>query len=64
MLLLNQSDTVMGVLPFFHAGGIITILFMLLQGAKIVINTRFEPYEFLAMIQKYKVSSKQSSTFA
>uniref|UniRef100_A0A914XQH7 Uncharacterized protein n=1 Tax=Plectus sambesii TaxID=2011161 RepID=A0A914XQH7_9BILA len=57
MLLLDKNDTVMGVLPFFHAGGIITILFMLLQGAKIVINTRFEPQEFLAMIQKYQVTT-------
>jgi len=56
MLQLDSSDTVFGVLPFFHAGGLITLLFMLIQGVRLLINSRFEPRKFLEIIQQYKVT--------
>uniref|UniRef100_A0AC34FR54 AMP-dependent synthetase/ligase domain-containing protein n=1 Tax=Panagrolaimus sp. ES5 TaxID=591445 RepID=A0AC34FR54_9BILA len=53
---LSNKDTVYGVLPYFHAGGLLTTLLMLAQGAKVLINRRFHEDEFLENISKYEVS--------
>uniref|UniRef100_A0A914YZP7 AMP-dependent synthetase/ligase domain-containing protein n=1 Tax=Panagrolaimus superbus TaxID=310955 RepID=A0A914YZP7_9BILA len=52
----SNKDTVYGVLPYFHAGGLLTTLLMLAQGAKVLINRRFHEDEFLENISKYEVS--------
>ncbi|CAJ0954927.1 unnamed protein product, partial [Mesorhabditis belari] len=54
--LISPDDIIHGVLPLFHAGGMLTLYTMLLQGATVVMNDRFEPQLFLATIQEYKVS--------
>ena len=52
---LSNTDTVFGVLPYFHAGGLLTTFIMLAQGAKVLINRRFTEDEFLGNISKYEV---------
>ncbi|MFK7800259.1 MAG: 4-coumarate--CoA ligase family protein [Anaerolineae bacterium] len=53
----NDTDTIMGVLPFYHIYGMVVIMNMSLAvGATIVSMPRFDPAEFLTCIQKYKVT--------
>ncbi len=53
----NETDTIMGVLPFYHIYGMVVIMNMSLAvGATIVSMPRFDPGEFLTCIQKYKVT--------
>ncbi|MFT7587746.1 MAG: acyl-CoA synthetase (AMP-forming)/AMP-acid ligase II [Cellvibrionaceae bacterium] len=53
----NDTDTIMGVLPFYHIYGMVVIMNMSLAvGATIVSMPRFDPVEFLTCIQKYKVT--------
>ncbi|KAE9551220.1 hypothetical protein FO519_005569 [Halicephalobus sp. NKZ332] len=53
---LTNKDTVYGVLPFFHAGGFLTVFMMLVQGAKVLINRKFDEDKFLENIEKYQVT--------
>ncbi|CCD66405.1 AMP-dependent synthetase/ligase domain-containing protein [Caenorhabditis elegans] len=52
----STDDICYGVLPFFHAGGLITILSMIFSGCTVLINERWNEHEFLANCQNYKVS--------
>jgi acyl-CoA synthetase (AMP-forming)/AMP-acid ligase II len=55
--LMNESDTIMGILPFFHIYGMVVIMNMsLAQGATIVTMPRFELEQFLELVQKHKVT--------
>uniref|UniRef100_A0A8R1DTZ5 Uncharacterized protein n=1 Tax=Caenorhabditis japonica TaxID=281687 RepID=A0A8R1DTZ5_CAEJA len=51
-----QNDVCYGVLPFFHAGGLVTVLSMLFSGVTLIINERWSEQEFLAVCQNYRVS--------
>uniref|UniRef100_A0A0K0D8B5 AMP-binding domain-containing protein n=1 Tax=Angiostrongylus cantonensis TaxID=6313 RepID=A0A0K0D8B5_ANGCA len=55
--LCHVGDIVHGVLPYFHAGGLITIFCTLFQGATVVINRKWNQERFLRVIQEYKVFS-------
>lgn len=53
----NETDTVIGVLPFFHIYGMVVIMNMSLErGATIVTVPRFDPVQFLELIQKHKIT--------
>ena len=52
----NVQPVILGLLPFYHAYGLIGILQIgLLMGAKIVVMDKFKPRRFLSAIEKYKV---------
>ncbi|MFH4974091.1 hypothetical protein AB6A40_000800 [Gnathostoma spinigerum] len=57
LLVLDKNDVVYGVLPYFHIGGLLTLYCMLVQGARLVINRRFEENEFLQHIERYKITT-------
>ncbi|KHN77190.1 4-coumarate--CoA ligase 1 [Toxocara canis] len=57
MAILDGHDVVYGVLPYFHAGGLITVYCMLAQGAKLVVNRKFDGAKFLETIERYKVTT-------
>ena len=51
----EEGTSVLGVLPFFHIYGMVTVLFSsLYAGSKIVSLPKFEPESFLNAISKYK----------
>ncbi len=53
----NDSDTIMGILPFFHIYGMVVIMNMsLARGATIITMPRFELEQFLELVQKHKVT--------
>ncbi|KAF1770358.1 hypothetical protein GCK72_002176 [Caenorhabditis remanei] len=52
----SKTDICYGVLPFFHAGGLITVFSMIFSGCTILINERWNEQEFLSNCQKYRVS--------
>src|ERR1043166_4122665 len=53
----HRDDTLLCVLPLFHIYGLVVVLNMGLHlGATIVIMPRFDLEQFLAMIQKYRVT--------
>ncbi|MCB0034951.1 MAG: 4-coumarate--CoA ligase family protein [Anaerolineales bacterium] len=55
--LVNETDTVIGVLPFYHIYGMVVIMNMsLARGATIVTVPRFDPIQFLEIIQKHKIT--------
>uniref|UniRef100_A0A0N5A7A7 AMP-binding domain-containing protein n=1 Tax=Parastrongyloides trichosuri TaxID=131310 RepID=A0A0N5A7A7_PARTI len=56
-LFLQPTDTVYGVLPYFHLGGLMVTLIMLIQSVKVVISRRFNDNEFYDNIQKYQVTA-------
>ena len=47
---------VLGLLPMYHASGMINSLLNLRRGVKIVSVMRFEPQGFLKALQDFKVS--------
>ena len=54
---LDSSDVLLGVLPFYHIYGITTIMGSPLRiGATVVTLPKFDPPQFLASIQKYRVT--------
>lgn len=54
---LPAGHTLLAILPFYHIYGAANILNGSLSvGVPTVIQTRFEPVEFCANIEKYKVS--------
>ncbi|KAE9416534.1 hypothetical protein Angca_008937, partial [Angiostrongylus cantonensis] len=55
--LCHVGDIIHGVLPYFHAGGLITIFCMLFQGATVVINRKWNQERFLRVIQEYKITT-------
>ena len=51
----EDGTSILGVLPFFHIYGMVTVLFSsLYAGSKIVLLPQFEPESFLNAISKYK----------
>jgi acyl-CoA synthetase (AMP-forming)/AMP-acid ligase II len=53
----KEPDVVVAVLPFFHIYGMVVIMKLTLaQGGTVVTMPRFDLGEFLAVIQKYRVS--------
>uniref|UniRef100_A0AAF5CXN9 AMP-dependent synthetase/ligase domain-containing protein n=1 Tax=Strongyloides stercoralis TaxID=6248 RepID=A0AAF5CXN9_STRER len=56
-LFLQPTDTVYGVLPYFHLGGLMTTLTMLVQSVKVVLNKKFNEDIFYENIQKYHVTT-------
>ncbi|KAK6059425.1 hypothetical protein COOONC_02948 [Cooperia oncophora] len=54
--LVNADDRVHGVLPYFHAGGLITVFCMLVQGATVVVNKKWNEEGFLQVLQDFQVS--------
>lgn len=55
--IVTDQDTIMGVLPFFHIYGMVVIMNLsLARGATVVTVPRFDPPQFLELIQKYKVT--------
>jgi acyl-CoA synthetase (AMP-forming)/AMP-acid ligase II len=56
-LSLGQSDTVLGVLPFFHIYGMVVIMNLALHaGATVVTMPRFDLEQCLGILQKYRVT--------
>ncbi len=53
---LNDRDIKLAAIPFSHIGGFIYIQNSLIFGITLVIMDRFNPYEFLRNIQRYKVT--------
>ena len=52
---LERFQPLLGILPFFHIYGMVTVLFnSILNGAKTVVLPKFEPEMFLSAIQRYK----------
>ena len=55
--MLSSSDTLVGVLPFFHIYGMVVIMgYGLIEGATIVSLPRFDLEAFLGVIQKHRVT--------
>ncbi|KAJ7665919.1 AMP binding protein [Mycena polygramma] len=54
----NDSETpLLGLLPFYHIYGVSNVLnFPLVVGCTVVIQTRFEPVQFCANIERYKIA--------
>ena len=51
----NEGTTLLGVLPFFHMYGMVTVLFSsMYAGSKVVSLSKFEPELFLNAITKFK----------
>jgi acyl-CoA synthetase (AMP-forming)/AMP-acid ligase II len=53
----NEGDTVIGVLPFFHIYGMVVIMNLSLYvGATVVTMPRFDLEQFLETVEKYRVT--------
>ncbi|KAK6727773.1 hypothetical protein RB195_005449 [Necator americanus] len=50
------GNRVHGVLPYFHAGGLITVFCMLIEGVTVVINRKWNQLQFLLTLQEYKIT--------
>ncbi|XGW19043.1 hypothetical protein V3C99_003776 [Haemonchus contortus] len=55
--LVNEEDRVHGVLPYFHAGGLITVFCMLIQGATVVVNKKWNEEGFLRILQGFQITT-------
>uniref|UniRef100_A0AC35U0Q5 AMP-binding domain-containing protein n=1 Tax=Rhabditophanes sp. KR3021 TaxID=114890 RepID=A0AC35U0Q5_9BILA len=56
-LVLGCSDVSYGVMPYCHSGGLMATLMMIAQGAKVLINRKFNEDSFYQHIEKYKVTT-------
>ncbi|XP_064623191.1 uncharacterized protein LOC135485270 [Lineus longissimus] len=53
----STEDTSISVLPFFHIYGMMPVMSLLLRnGTKLVTMPKFDPEEYLSLIQQYKAS--------
>ena len=53
----GERDVIMAVLPFFHIYGMVVIMMLgLAGGGTILVMPRFDMMEFLALVQKYRVT--------
>lgn len=52
----SESDAIIGVLPFFHAYGIVMLNYSLACGATVVTMPRFDLEVFLSLIEKHKIT--------
>ncbi|CAG9531306.1 unnamed protein product [Cercopithifilaria johnstoni] len=57
MVSLNGMDVVYGVLPYFHAGGLLTVFGLLGLGVQIIINRKFDGKQFLETLSSYQVTT-------
>ncbi|VBB30184.1 unnamed protein product [Acanthocheilonema viteae] len=57
MISLSGMDVVYGVLPYFHAGGLLTVFGLLGLGAQIIINRKFDGEQFLGTLSNYQVTT-------
>lgn len=53
---LDHNDICLSVLPYFHAGGLLTALVMLAQGVRLIVWRQFERAKLFEMIHKYNVT--------
>ncbi|KAF6760204.1 AMP binding protein [Ephemerocybe angulata] len=54
----SGPDRMLGILPFYHIYGAVKLVhFPLLVGTTVYIMPRFDPVQFLANIQKYKITN-------
>ncbi|KAJ7717822.1 AMP binding protein [Mycena maculata] len=52
-----DTDNMLGILPFYHIYGVAKLLhFPFTCGCPVIIQTRFDPVQFCAVIEKYKVT--------
>ncbi|XP_018320082.1 4-coumarate--CoA ligase 1 [Agrilus planipennis] len=54
---INNEETTIGVIPFFHSMGFMFMFLSLLKGTKFIVLKKFNPKLYLECIQKYKVTS-------
>uniref|UniRef100_A0A0N5AHV5 AMP-binding domain-containing protein n=1 Tax=Syphacia muris TaxID=451379 RepID=A0A0N5AHV5_9BILA len=54
--IINTESVVYGVLPYFHAGGLLTTFCLLALGAHIIVNKKFNVKHFYDVIFNYKVT--------
>ena len=55
---LQNGETILSILPFFHIYGMVVLLFEgLCKGAKQIVLPKFEPEIFLRCIQDYRIES-------
>ncbi len=53
----DENDSLVAVLPFFHIYGMVLILNLAIyRGAKLVTMSRFDLEDFLSVIQKYRIT--------
>ncbi|VDK40684.1 unnamed protein product [Gongylonema pulchrum] len=60
MVCLGHDDVICGVLPYFHAGGLLTTFGLLGLGVQIVVNRKFDGQLFLEILHKFSVDALQS----
>jgi acyl-CoA synthetase (AMP-forming)/AMP-acid ligase II len=53
---ISEADTIIGVLPFFHAYGMLMLNYSLARGATIVTMQSFDLETFLNLIEKHKIT--------
>ncbi|QLE44510.1 NAD-dependent epimerase/dehydratase family protein [Nostoc sp. C052] len=53
---ITEADTLIGILPFFHAYGMLMLNYSLACGATIVTMPRFDLETFLSLIEKHKIT--------
>jgi acyl-CoA synthetase (AMP-forming)/AMP-acid ligase II len=54
----EESDVVLGVLPFFHIYGMVVVMLLTLaRGGTLITMSRFDMEDFLGAVQKYKITS-------
>lgn len=49
------DSTIVGIIPFFHSFGFMTMYLNILRGSPMVVFNKFNPKIFLDAIVKYKV---------
>ncbi|KAF9526656.1 AMP binding protein [Crepidotus variabilis] len=55
---MNENDNMLGILPFYHIYGAIKLLhFPFATGTPVYIMPRFDPVDFCAYIEKYKITA-------
>lgn len=52
----SEADAILGVLPFFHAYGLVMLNYSLACGAAVVTMPRFDLEAFLSLIEKHKIT--------
>ncbi|RDB25423.1 putative 4-coumarate--CoA ligase 1 [Hypsizygus marmoreus] len=53
----HGQDRLLGVLPFFHIYGAVALLHVpIMTGSPVIIQTRFDPTQFCANIEKFKIT--------
>ncbi|GAB0097778.1 luciferin 4-monooxygenase [Sergentomyia squamirostris] len=52
----RKEMTILGIIPWFHAFGCLTLCGTTLNGIKIVLLPKFEEYLFLSAIENYKIT--------